>query len=162
MRKALAFIMLALAGVALWVMNPQSKADPMAQLVARDCMARNIYHEARGEPLAGQLAVAYVVKARMADKRWRGDVCKVVFQKAQFSWTLQKHLRTADTRSWQQAEAVAEAALGQSWGMMRVYYILQQLRIEGANHYHRDDIAPKWRKRMTPLATIGRHIFYRG
>ena len=33
------------------------------------CMALNIYHEARGEPFAGQVAVGHVVMNRVASKR---------------------------------------------------------------------------------------------
>ena len=51
------------------------------------CMAQNIYHEARGETLAGQLAVANVTMNRVHSGIFPDSVCKVVYQRGQFSWT---------------------------------------------------------------------------
>ncbi len=50
------------------------------------CLADNLYHEARGESLAGIKAVASVVLNRVASKRWPNSICKVVYQRKQFSW----------------------------------------------------------------------------
>ncbi|NIO43392.1 MAG: hypothetical protein GTO41_26515, partial [Burkholderiales bacterium] len=46
-----------------------------------NCLALNVYHEARGEPMAGQYAVAEVTMNRVASRRYPNTVCKVVFQK---------------------------------------------------------------------------------
>lgn len=54
------------------------------------CLARNVFHEAQGENFQGQVAVAMVTIARALDKRWSNDICGVVYQKSQFSWTLEK------------------------------------------------------------------------
>ncbi len=48
------------------------------------CLARNVYFEARGEPVAGQYAVAEVTMNRKASGRYAGTVCGVVYQK---NWT---------------------------------------------------------------------------
>ena len=57
------------------------------------CMARNIYHEARGEPMVAQIAVAKVVMNRVSDHRFPNTVCAVIKQggewphhTCQFSW----------------------------------------------------------------------------
>jgi spore germination cell wall hydrolase CwlJ-like protein len=42
------------------------------------CLAQNIYHEARGEPMAGKLAVGHVVLNRMADRRFPQLACSVI------------------------------------------------------------------------------------
>src|SRR5919106_4678476 len=52
-----------------------------------DCLARNVYYEARGEPIAGQYAVAEVTMNRKASPRYPKTVCEVVYQKEAFSWT---------------------------------------------------------------------------
>jgi spore germination cell wall hydrolase CwlJ-like protein len=44
------------------------------------CLALNIYHEARSEPRAGQIAVASVTLNRVKSKRFPGTVCDVVMQ----------------------------------------------------------------------------------
>jgi len=58
------------------------------------CMALAVYHEARGEPVAGQTMVAQV-----ALKRASGDanqVCREVFRHKQFSWANGKVVKTRD------------------------------------------------------------------
>ena len=45
------------------------------------CLALAVYHEARGENLDGQLAVAEVVINRVQDNGFPDDICAVVKQK---------------------------------------------------------------------------------
>src|SRR5712691_9885631 len=45
------------------------------------CLARNVYFESRGEPLAGQYAVAEVTMNRTVSGRYPATVCGVVYQK---------------------------------------------------------------------------------
>ncbi|MCR4301881.1 MAG: cell wall hydrolase, partial [Sulfuricaulis sp.] len=45
------------------------------------CLALNVYFEARGEPSAGQFAVAEVTMNRVASGRYPDTVCGVVHQK---------------------------------------------------------------------------------
>lgn|SRR5690554_1096150 len=51
------------------------------------CMALNVWYEARGEPLEGQIAVAEVTMRRVQDDRWPSTACDVVYQPWQFEWT---------------------------------------------------------------------------
>ena len=44
------------------------------------CVALAIYFEARGEPDAGQIAVAHVVRNRIEDPRYPDNACDVVKQ----------------------------------------------------------------------------------
>ena len=44
------------------------------------CLAMNMYHEARGQGSAGLLAVSSVVLNRVADKRFPNDICEVIKQ----------------------------------------------------------------------------------
>ena len=52
------------------------------------CLALNIYNEARGEPIAGQYAVAQVTIQRTASPKWENTICGAVYEYKQFSWTL--------------------------------------------------------------------------
>jgi cell wall hydrolase len=52
------------------------------------CLALNIYHEARGEPVDGQIAVAQVTLNRVASPDYPDTVCEVVYDHKQFSWTI--------------------------------------------------------------------------
>jgi spore germination cell wall hydrolase CwlJ-like protein len=57
------------------------------------CLALNIYHEARGEPVSGQCAVGHVVMNRVSDNHYPDSICGVVKQggavkryRCQISW----------------------------------------------------------------------------
>jgi N-acetylmuramoyl-L-alanine amidase len=126
-----------------------------------ECLARNVYFEARGEPQAGMYAVAEVTLNRKASRRYPGSVCAVVHQKnwdvirgryvGAFSWTEFDTLPAPEGEAWQLAQEVAEA----------VYYRRVPPRLQGALHFHATHIQPEWAKERKLVARIGRHIFYR-
>lgn len=125
------------------------------------CLALNVYFEARGEPEAGQYAVAEVTLNRVASPYYPKTVCEVVYQKnwdplrrrfvGAFSWTEFESLARPKGREWQRAQAIAE----------EVYYQRRPPQLAGALHYHADHIAPSWSRGKTPLAAIGNHRFYK-
>jgi N-acetylmuramoyl-L-alanine amidase len=115
------------------------------------CLARNVYFEARGEPLAGQYAVAEVTMNRKASARYPRTVCEVVYQKSAFSWTDLGQLPEPRGEEWKLAWKVAEAA----------YYGKDAPRLQGALFYHATYVFPEWAKDKRPVARIGKHIFYR-
>ena len=117
------------------------------------CLAKNIYHEAGVESKAGKIAVAQVTINRLKGGNYGKTVCKVVYSKAQFSWTLDKKLRNQKPKGelWQASLAVAkEFARGvRAKGMADIA------------HYHTDYIKkPHWAKKMTAKIKVGQHIFY--
>ena len=125
------------------------------------CLALNVYHEARGEPVAGQYAVAKVTLNRVASARYPDTVCEVVYQKnwdrlrgryvGAFSWTEFDRKPALKNKAWQQALRVAEDL-----------YTREQLpELDGALFYHASSIKPSWARQKVPVARIGRHIFYR-
>jgi N-acetylmuramoyl-L-alanine amidase len=59
-----------------------------------NCLALNIYHEARSSNLADQAAVADVVFNRVASTRYPNTVCQVVQQAVISKW----HLKTTGKR----------------------------------------------------------------
>lgn len=116
-----------------------------------DCLARNIYYEARGESLAGQYAVAEVTMNRKASLRYPKTVCDVVYQKDAFSWTRERELDVPAGQSWHRALKVAQD----------VYYGRRPAELHGVTHYHATYVAPEWSKERERVARIGRHVFYR-
>ncbi|HJO66877.1 MAG TPA: cell wall hydrolase, partial [Sphingomonas sanguinis] len=60
--------------------------DEIASSEELRCLAGAIYFEGRGEPLAGQLAVAQVILNRTKSGRFPTDVCNVIKQRGQFSF----------------------------------------------------------------------------
>ena len=115
------------------------------------CLARNVYFEARGEPLAGQYAVAEVTMNRKASRLYPRTVCEVVYQKSAFSWTDLGKLPEPEGEEWKLAWKVAEA----------VYYGREAPKVKGALFYHATYVEPDWAKGKRPVARIGKHIFYR-
>jgi N-acetylmuramoyl-L-alanine amidase len=125
------------------------------------CLARNVYFEARGEPTAGQYAVAHVTMNRKASGRFSDSICGVVYQNrwdpirnryvGAFSWTELDVLSIPTGEEWQRAWKVAEA----------VYYGQEEPALNGALFYHATRIKPEWAKEKQAVSRIGKHVFYR-
>ena len=118
------------------------------------CLAMNVYHEARGESYEGQMAVAQVTVNRVDDTRYPDNVCDVVYQDYQFSWTFD-HITDdmKDAQARKMAFAVAARILDEG----------QRLEsIGNATHYHATYVDPKWAShpRVEKYTQIGAHIFY--
>jgi hypothetical protein len=130
--------------------------------------ARTVYGEARGEPLEGKIAVAWVIRNRVrADLHgdgkpdwWGEDVISVCHKRWQFScWNggdpnlraiamIQPH-----DPLW--LECLKAVDLVDSDGAPDP--------TGGATHYHAALITtPHWAAGRTPTAQIGRHLFYKG
>ncbi len=118
-----------------------------------NCLAGAIYHESKGEPLDGQLAVARVIVARAASPKFPSSYCGVVFQRHQFSFVRGKSMPSINksSRAWQRAKKLALIADKNGW----------QSEAEGALYFHADYVNPGWNRKMTRLAQIDNHIFYR-
>ncbi|MDJ0930323.1 cell wall hydrolase [Breoghania sp.] len=82
-----------------------------------------MYFEARGEPEAGQVAVALVVLNRVKNPAYPATICKVVYQNrthrnsCQFSFACDGlPERIASKESWDQAQKLArEMVTGKHW-----------------------------------------------
>lgn len=117
-----------------------------------DCLARNIYYEAGIEPAEGKYAVAQVTLNRLKTGYWGKNICKVVYAKAQFSWTLKKRLERPQGVFWEESQIVARNVLKRG---VRVKPLKKSLM------YHADYIkAPKWADQKQRITQIGQHIFY--
>lgn len=62
------------------------------------CLAENIYFEARAESFSGKAAVGNVTRNRVNDKRWPNTYCGVVTQgPVRESWKTKQHKNLADS-----------------------------------------------------------------
>jgi spore germination cell wall hydrolase CwlJ-like protein len=124
-----------------------------------DCLAKNVYHEAGGEPFEGKVAVAQVTLNRVESGRFAPDICGVVYQKnviyeklvCQFSWYCDgsSKVKPIHPTRWRESEEVAKQVLFEG-------FRLPSLR--SALYFHADYVNPRWGKPQ--VAKIGRHIFY--
>jgi N-acetylmuramoyl-L-alanine amidase len=131
------------------LVDAQKQPDDMSREMK--CLAGAIYFEAKGETLAGQLAVGRVIVARTKSGRFPDSYCGVVYQPSQFSFIRGHAMPTINpnSRSWREAVAIAQIANDGSW----------KSKSEGALFFHATSVSPHWR--MTKLAQVDDHIFYR-
>ena len=115
------------------------------------CLAGAIYYESKGEPLAGQLAVAEVIINRSRSGRFPSSMCGVVTQAGQFSFVRGGAIPAINPASsqWKTALAVAQVALNEAW----------ESPASEALFFHARYVRPGWGKPR--LASIGNHVFYR-
>lgn len=120
-----------------------------------NCIAVAVYHEARGESLEGQMAVAKVIMNRAASGKYPSSWCGVVKQPWQFSFV---NARTGYMPSVDQASDAWRKALG----VTRLAVANAVSSVPGdCLWYHADYVAPSWGRRLTRVEKIGAHIFYR-
>jgi len=128
-----------------------------------DCLALNLYHEARNEPLSGQIAVVSVTMNRMKDKRFPNTICGVVTQavrkngvpvrhKCQFSWYCDNLSdKPKDKKTYSKIYKLVVKLLNEnSYGTLK-----------GATHYHNLTVNPRWSRILTRIRKINNHIFYK-
>ena len=124
-----------------------------------DCMAKNLYFEARNQKSdKAMAAVGFVVVNRVNNKYYPKTVCDVVYQKSQFSWTLDKSLminkkNPLERKEWERARRIALEILNGSI----------KDNTNGATHYHATYVSPKWARasRMKYTIKYGAHLFYK-
>lgn len=127
------------------------------------CLAQALYHEARGESEAGQLAVADVILNRAFSRKYPSTICGVVFQNAsngryrcQFTFACDgRSDMGSDRRSWNKAMIMADAAY-------RKFLVGDRPGVVPDNvlYYHTTAVSPKWSRVFRRVAAIGSHIFY--
>lgn len=119
------------------------------------CLAKNIYYEARGEPRLGQIAVGMVTMNRVASGNFPNSICDVVKQKennsCQFSWVCSKALPRVKHDVFKESQRVA----------MMVYNGHVKDPTGGATHFHAVGVKPKWASNGHKTAQIGNHSFYK-
>jgi N-acetylmuramoyl-L-alanine amidase len=127
------------------------------------CLALNVYFEARGEAPEGQLAVAMVTLNRVNNRHFPDTVCRVVWQKKQFSWTHDgKSDQPDDAHAWKLAQRIARFTY-QKYNKLTERTRKALDLTKGALHYYAPQLThPYWAKAHSVTREIGRHIFMTG
>jgi spore germination cell wall hydrolase CwlJ-like protein len=118
-----------------------------------NCIAVAVYHEARGESLEGQLAVAQVIKNRAMSGKYPADWCGVVKQPWQFSFVRHGQFPSVDVNSdaWRKAVGITRLAVANAVPSVP----------KDCLWYHANYVAPRWSNNLQRVSQIGAHIFYR-
>ena len=118
-----------------------------------NCIAVAVYHEARGESLEGQMAVAQVIKNRAMSGKYPSDWCGVVKQPWQFSFVRHGQFPSVDVNSeaWRKAVGITRLAVANAVPSVP----------KDCLWYHANYVAPGWSNNLQRVEKIGAHIFYR-
>lgn len=115
-----------------------------------NCLASAVYFESKGEPLAGQLAVAKVIMNRSKSGRFAPTICGVVKQPSQFSFVRGGGFPAVRSNTmWRKAVGIAQVA-------MKGLFVSPA---PDALYFHAKRVSPGWGKRQ--VASVGNHLFYR-
>ncbi|MXP15235.1 cell wall hydrolase [Altererythrobacter confluentis] len=130
-----------------------SVTTPASLSSEMECLAGAIYFESRGEPVAGQLAVAQVIVNRAESGQFPESYCGVVFQRSQFSFVKGGAMPSIKRGSsaWKRAKAVARIAHEGLWDSQAADSL----------YFHAKYVRPSWSRKKVARATINTHIFYR-
>ena len=155
----------------MMIIVPAVSNLPENKTAAKECLAVNMYHEARDQGTAGRLAVSAVVLNRVRDSRFPNTVCEVVYQaqmkpswktgkpvpirnRCQFSWYCDgKSDKIKDKKTYQRILDFAGLILHNDIEFLDI--------TDGATHNHADYVKTDWADTKTRTTEIGDHIFYR-
>jgi len=131
--------------------------DTKMILTAATCLAMNMFYEARNESTLGQLMVAEVTLNRVESNRYPDNVCDVVWQRKQFSWTHDGKSDNPDRLSYLDRQ-VWESIQDLAWDVITG---TADVPSTGATMYHADYVSPYWINGYNEVAVVGTHIFYK-
>jgi len=151
------------------------KIDQEEKQKQLECLAMNIYHEARSESITGQRAVAWVTLNRTKDSRYPNTICDVVYQaktephwrtgepvpvkhQCQFSWYCDGKSDTiANLERWEQAQRIANMV----WTNFNKDESIDPTL--GAVMYHATwmNDYPHWAASYKRSVRIDNHLFYK-
>ena len=136
-----------------------------------ECLALNMYHEARGQGTAGLLGVTAVVFNRVKDKRFPNTICEVIEQgptreswkkngefypirhRCQFSWFCDGRSDIPkEIEVYSKFLRIARAMIDKNIPFIDI--------TEGALWYHADTVNPYWSEQLKRTVTIDTHLFY--
>lgn len=148
-----------LAGVNTTNNNARSNV-PTVSNQEIECLARNIFHEARGEPREGKIAVGVVTINRRNDSRFPNTICGVINQRTravcQFSWRCQAvRAPNRSDQNWIESQQIARSLLTD-----RGFFQQFRQRMGNILFFHATYVRPAWSRSKARLYRIGGHLFY--
>lgn len=138
--------------------GPPIKEDIVSQQKQFDCLTANVWNESRGETEKGMLFVAKTTLNRAHSERFPHDICKVVFQKSQFSWTNNKKNIKIKPKNVIEEKTFKKIVL-----LSSVAVLLDKVGYDftgNSKYYHTLKVKPVWRKKLKKTYVVGNHVFY--
>ena len=136
-----------------------------------ECLATNIYFEARGESYEGQKAVAFVTLNRVESNKFPNDICSVVYQAKHSDWWAEHKDRLVPIRNKCQFSWYCDGKsdrIRNSSDYQRLYTLAAEVitgrhedNTDGALWYHANYVRPDWRLTYAKTVDIDDHIFYK-
>ena len=136
-----------------------------------ECLATNIYFEARGESFEGQKAVAFVTLNRVESDKFPNDICSVVYQAKHSRWWAEHRDRLVPIRNQCQFSWYCDGksdAIRNSYEYQRLYSLASEIitgkhkdNTDGALWYHANYVKPDWRLAYAKTTSIDDHVFYK-
>ena len=129
------------------------------------CLALNIYHEARDQPIEGQVAVAQVVMERVKSNKYPNSICEVIMQGPTYSWSINYPIKHRCQFSWY-CDGLSDrpkdmiAYLNSVDVAEKTLHGLKDV-VKGSMYYHSTKVNPWWAKYKIRVRQIGDHIFYK-
>ena len=126
------------------------------------CLAINLYHEARGTDLQELYAISNVVMNRVNSEKYPDDVCSVITEPYQFSWTngLSNPIQEPKPFNLLEIQAWDEILLFSKW-FIPAYYAGGTLDItNGSQFYAVKHMKPYWSKNMQITHFGSAHTYY--
>lgn len=141
--------------------------------VQLDCLAKNIFFEARGESDLGKTMVGLTVMQRKASPYFPDTICGIVYQgihndkgqliknECQFSWACNGKSHAIDfhnssvDKEWQDSYHIAK--------LVMQHKIKVRFNVHDMTHYHNNKVHPYWakNKKYVLIAKVDHQYFYR-
>lgn len=133
-----------------------------------ECLAKNIYFEARNQSDEAMAAIGYATINRVASENFPDTICDVVTQgpldgsdiskhRCQFSWYCDGKADVApvddtypEVFAWDRAQLIAEL----------VYWNEIDDPTDGSTYYHADYVEPFWIASFEFKTVVDNHLFY--
>lgn len=150
--------------------------EMIAALTEPQILTLTLFGEARGEPIEGQIAIGCLIRNRLETGRWGASYSKVCLAPWQFScWTPKGGQHNHDLVISMAKELATSQQVPDdinlrqcAWVSMGVIGAWVQDTTHDATHYYAPSAmtpagtVPTWAINQQPVATIGRHLFFRG
>lgn len=148
-----------------------AQAEELIEDAEIECLALNIYHEARGSSFVDQASVADVTLNRVESTKYPNTVCGVVYQAQLSQWHLDRGrkvpVRDKCQFSWY-CDGKSDKPKDVDAYTKSIYLAYNMLThgdyrgiTEGSTHYHAHYVNPSWARKFVFVSRIGDHFYYK-